>query len=432
MATIFVGIPSYLSQMHADILYSYVRATRNHERMLGHVDSSACAMTFNMLWIQALELAEQKLCTHFLMWHTDILPEDWFIDKMMDLMEKTGADVLSAVAPLKSNHGSTSTAIDEPVGDEDPYFRVRRLTLKEVHAMPEKTFTDPKLLLNTGLMLVDLRKPWPDDCYFTIEDKIIRYRGKRTAVMMPEDWGFSRMARKAGKSLWATREVALRHMGMASFPNNSPWGDMERDSGNPPLDPVVEAAVAEAVKVRGYMTPDELYWLAANAKGKDTVLEIGSWLGRSTKAMAATVGGRVYAVDHWKGTIDDATLEEAKLIDPWAEFNHNLSVEINSHKVEPVPMEHAALSDENPSYFCGMTLAYVPIKDADMTFIDGDHAYEAVVRDIENAKRLTKPGGLISGHDFCDAHPGVMKAVREMVPGARIAPGTTIWYATNG
>jgi hypothetical protein len=68
-----------------------------------------------------------------------------------------------------------------------------------------------------------------------------------------------------------------------------------------------------------------------------------------------------------------------------------------------------------------------------MIFIDGDHVYEAVKRDIVNAKAMLKAGGMLCGHDFDEAaHAGVVQAVKELVPGYAVAPGTTIWYAVVG
>jgi predicted O-methyltransferase YrrM len=51
----------------------------------------------------------------------------------------------------------------------------------------------------------------------------------------------------------------------------------------------------------------------------------------------------------------------------------------------------------------------------DMLFIDGDHEYESVKRDIELWAPFVASGGLLCGHDYFDA-PGVQQAVREMLP----------------
>lgn len=49
-----------------------------------------------------------------------------------------------------------------------------------------------------------------------------------------------------------------------------------------------------------------------------------------------------------------------------------------------------------------------------MVFIDADHSYEGVKEDLEWAVKRGIP--IISGHDYSDAHPGVVRAVDETFP----------------
>ena len=49
----------------------------------------------------------------------------------------------------------------------------------------------------------------------------------------------------------------------------------------------------------------------------------------------------------------------------------------------------------------------------DFVFIDGDHAYEGVKRDIQDWIPLVKTNGTICFHDYRDA-PGVKRAVDEI------------------
>jgi len=46
----------------------------------------------------------------------------------------------------------------------------------------------------------------------------------------------------------------------------------------------------------------------------------------------------------------------------------------------------------------------------DFVFIDGDHAYDQVLRDIKNYGSKVRPGGIIAGHDFIQ-QDGVTRAV---------------------
>ena len=52
-------------------------------------------------------------------------------------------------------------------------------------------------------------------------------------------------------------------------------------------------------------------------------------------------------------------------------------------------------------------------KSLDFVFLDADHVYESIIRDLKAWVPKIKPGGIIAGHDYCDFHPGVIQAVNE-------------------
>ena len=52
----------------------------------------------------------------------------------------------------------------------------------------------------------------------------------------------------------------------------------------------------------------------------------------------------------------------------------------------------------------------------DFIFLDGDHNYPGVRPDIDAARKIIKPGGIIAGHDYAGDN-GVCQAVREPFPG---------------
>lgn len=68
-------------------------------------------------------------------------------------------------------------------------------------------------------------------------------------------------------------------------------------------------------------------------------------------------------------------------------------------------------------------------REFDFVFIDADHGYEGVTRDILKLWPFLKSGGTMSGHDFYDEHPGVKKAVGENFDetGFHVAPDTGVW-----
>jgi hypothetical protein len=53
------------------------------------------------------------------------------------------------------------------------------------------------------------------------------------------------------------------------------------------------------------------------------------------------------------------------------------------------------------------------IAELDFCYIDGDHSYGQVKRDIENYSPLIRKGGVLGGHDFTTTHMGVCRAVIE-------------------
>lgn len=66
----------------------------------------------------------------------------------------------------------------------------------------------------------------------------------------------------------------------------------------------------------------------------------------------------------------------------------------------------------------------------DMVFIDAIHLYENVKEDIQAWLPKIKSGGIISGDDYSDSFPGVIKAVQEIF-GKNFAAHDNIWYTTK-
>lgn len=56
-------------------------------------------------------------------------------------------------------------------------------------------------------------------------------------------------------------------------------------------------------------------------------------------------------------------------------------------------------------------------KSLDFVFLDADHVYESISKDIEAWLPKIKPGGILAGHDYVPIHPGVIQAVDENFPG---------------
>src|SRR5579864_9220071 len=95
--------------------------------------------------------------------------------------------------------------------------------------------------------------------------------------------------------------------------------------GDPETEIPVNLDAARAVAT-GYMSEDEISWLAEQASSHSRIVEIGSWTGRSTLALAQNTQGTVWAIDNWLGSAGDLDdIIHARGID-WAfdEFRRNL------------------------------------------------------------------------------------------------------------
>jgi hypothetical protein len=221
IARLFAALPSYDGRRVNGRALSDLLQIRNLEVRTYEVQGSLLAANFNRAWAQALNWQSD----FFLMLHDDIVPlQDEWIQIMFAELTQHKASVLSVVSPIKNPDGLTSTAVEAA-----DLWHPRRLAMTEVMQKPE-TWTEPGLLLNDGLMLVDFRQPWVHEAYFTINDRIVRRPdGQYEHEVEPEDWFFSRRAQAAGAKLFATRKVLIQHIGSAGYDNTCAWGEHATD-----------------------------------------------------------------------------------------------------------------------------------------------------------------------------------------------------------
>lgn len=217
-----------------------------------------------------------------------------------------------------------------------------------------------------------------------------------------EDSAFCWRCKEAGFEIWADPRIKLNHWKRQAI-NDKYWLSAKNK--------IVTAALDKAKDggVDGWMSEAELAFLGKAAQENETIVEIGSWKGRSTKAMLAT-GAHVTAVDHWQGS--DTIKGMAEDQDVYAEFMQNVGHYPNLFVLKMSSLEAAADRARNGYMF-------------DMVFIDAGHTYEDCKNDIE--AWLPKAKKLIAGHDYCHGWPGVMRAVKEKF-GDRFKTVDTIWY----
>jgi len=175
-----------------------------------------------------------------------------------------------------------------------------------------------------------------------------------------------------------------------------------------------------AKTVTGWMNPAEMEWLASQAKVRLLIAEIGSWMGRTTCALADNTSGTVYAVDTWKGSEEHQQLLAEKGEDwLYLEFLKNVGARAESGNV---------VVTRKPSLEAAAEFAARGLK-LDMIFIDAAHDYDNVKADILAWRPLLAIGGLFCGHDFDAGRVGVVKAVKELVSEYPARPAGSIWVA---
>lgn len=175
-----------------------------------------------------------------------------------------------------------------------------------------------------------------------------------------------------------------------------------------------EINIEKAKILRGWMSDVELSFLAQCAGEAKTIIEIGSYEGKSARALAdnSSPEATIYCVDPWNAPIfwkdnNMFVVNEST----FGMFQINMLDHLKTKKVIPVCKKWSEATVDIP---------------ADFIFIDGDHSYEAVKHDIIKALKHLKSGGILAGHD--NNWPGVVKAVKELLTEYTVRNEETIWW----
>ena len=242
---VYLASPSYDGTVQYDTLAIALLYSTNRKKLTTKVAGSLLCHNFNIAWSDALNKREEHGIEWFAMLHGDIVPNDhYWIDTLIAEAETFGADMMSAVVPIKNHDGLTSTAIENV---NDPWEVLVRLSLKQVnHESFPETFDNamalnalallpeplkctipgnPRLLANTGCMVIRLDRPWVEDLYFQTHDKVRRRAdGKFEVCVQPEDWLMSKAIAERGGKVMVTKKFSVQHKGMGGFHSNETWG----------------------------------------------------------------------------------------------------------------------------------------------------------------------------------------------------------------
>jgi predicted O-methyltransferase YrrM len=148
--------------------------------------------------------------------------------------------------------------------------------------------------------------------------------------------------------------------------------------------------------IPGQFTFKQFYmWLVGDVMGRTPtphIVEVGTFRGQSAAFLAVELCNRC----------PGARLD---LVD-FSQANLN-AVAMNLERVSSViGRVHRGISWEVASYYTDNSL--------DCVFIDADHSYDAVSKDIGAwLPKVKRGGGILAGHDYNWQFPGVLRAVSE-------------------
>jgi len=119
------------------------------------------------------------------------------------------------------------------------------------------------------------------------------------------------------------------------------------------------------------------------------IVELGAWLGTSTRWLCDNSSAKVFSVDHWQGSIEHQGRKDVK--DKLSTLYETFLVNCWSHKDRIVPVRMNTISG----------MHYIHDNDIvpDMIFVDASHEYEDVLKDLETANMLF-PRAILCGDDW--------------------------------
>ena len=157
----------------------------------------------------------------------------------------------------------------------------------------------------------------------------------------------------------------------------------------------LDATLATAQTIDGWMTPAELEWLFQTARSlprESCWVELGLWKGRSffTVAMGLSRDSRLIGVDSFTPHVTALPFVPTR---DWVS-DHFHVVESNVKRLRAdLRIEILRLDT---------ALAGGPVRDAsvDVVYFDADHDREGLARDFAAWIPKVKPSGLLCGHDY--------------------------------
>ena len=212
-----------------------------------------------------------------------------------------------------------------------------------------------------------------------------------------------------------------------------------------PFKPAISQIEAITSSIPGWTPVDQLYTLYTLVRATDhldgDILEIGSWCGRSTVilAMAASCikNTIVHAIDlfpsksdwsqnpdgsySFKVSLDSTILEGYREQTVWKEpFERDIAPLYDFHdsvfNIFSESLANAKVNDFVKSYRGDSSIIpSLGLSKVRLAFVDADHSYSAVCKDIKNVEPMLVSGGYICFDDAFSHYEGVNKAIHDLI-----------------
>lgn len=161
-----------------------------------------------------------------------------------------------------------------------------------------------------------------------------------------------------------------------------------------------------------------------------TIVEVGCFLGKSSAFLATEIlnSGKnieLYCIDTWTGMKRDEG-ENVRLNNKVKDLGGNAfpqfvkNLESVLHIIKPIPVDSIRASK------------LFEDKSIDIIFLDGDHTYNYLSKEISVWHPKIKDGGIISGHDYNNSGSEVNLAVDEYFGKNKVkTPIHNVWEVYN-
>lgn len=174
-------------------------------------------------------------------------------------------------------------------------------------------------------------------------------------------------------------------------------------------------------EIQGWFNYEFLFTDMVNRFNHCKFIEIGCWKGKSTTFLASQIKQhkkdiKVIAVDTWQGS--PAEQQHKDLINQIDQELFQIFQD-NIEKMKLIDIVHPMIGDSS-------TILNEWTEKVPFIFIDGDHTYEGVKKDILAALPLIESDGVLAGHDYGNAE-GVTQAVNELLGKDKIQIKKNTW-----